>query len=102
MVTSSWLCWFRSFFHSKGRTYRKVSPRRRFDLEYLETRLAPAQTFIWTGADAGSSTLWSDDRNWQGGLHPQGLVSSLDDLVFPAGVTGNSLKSKDDIVGGTF
>ncbi len=63
-------------------------------LEHLETRLAPA-AFIWSGADAvatGNHGL-SDAKNWQGGVAPlfQSGGPSLDDLVFPSGLSGQAL-----------
>ncbi len=66
-------------------------------LEHLETRVVPA-TYIWTGA--GGSANWSVGANWQGGAQPMALASTLDNLVFPSGVT--ALTANDNIANGVF
>ena len=68
------------------------SRARPLGMEQLETRLAPA-TFTWTGL--GGNNFWSTPKNWldQNGVAtaPSGLPSgSLDDLVFPGGVSNTN------------
>jgi len=92
----SWSRWLRSWFHgSKGRPYVK---KRRLQMEQLETRLAPA-TYTWDGGGGNSNTRWSDAANWSTNVAPSGSAVSLDNLVFPTGVSGNSM---NDLVGATF
>src|SRR5262249_42884601 len=59
-------------------------------LEPLECRLAPA-TLTWTGA---VSELWSDYRNWAGGITPS-TTPEADDLIFPRAVVPHKVSNND-------
>ncbi len=96
MAPFSWSRWLRSLFHPKIKTYRKV--RRSLSLEHLETRLAPA-TYIWTGGSAVNA-LWSNPKNWAGGVAPTGSPATLDDLVFPSGVAVTNTNNDLPVVNG--
>src|SRR5437879_1753703 len=91
----SWTRWLKSWFDKpkKGKTFVK-GPRLR--LEELETRLAPA-TYIWDGGGGGN---WSSGANWVGNAAPTGSTTTMDDLVFPPGVT--QVNTSNDMVGATF
>ena len=74
-------------------------------IERLEGRVVlstSTTTFTWTGADATTSTNWSDGKNWMGGTAPTGLSANSEVLVFPAGVSGAALNSVDNIASGSF
>jgi autotransporter-associated beta strand protein len=76
--------------------------RTRVDCEELESRLAPASTFIWTGG-GGADTRWSTDANWNATgastLHPTGNATAVEDLIFPISAPVNS---RNDISNGVF
>src|SRR5262249_61970886 len=76
MPEFSWLRFLRSLSRVPGRKPEKIS--RRFRLEQLEDRLAPA-TFQWSGAGANSN--WSTGANWGGGVAPS--PTAFADLGFP-------------------
>jgi hypothetical protein len=82
-----WTRWLRSMFGAQAKT-RQARRRRSPLLEHLETRLAPAQTFIWSGS-GGINNAWSNGANWQGGVAPTGSAVDLDSLSFPIGA-GNT------------
>ena len=67
-------------------------PRGVVGLEVLEVRVVPSST--WTGLDAGTTTNWSDAKNWAGQIAPV----AGDDLIFPSGAS--SLVSNNDIGAG--
>src|SRR5262249_12389987 len=93
MAFSSWREWLTKWFNGNKcakRQDRRVVPRRlRPRLETLECRLAPATgvTDTWTGA---VSSNWKDVGNWTTS-NSSGLPENGDDLLFPSGVTNQTL-----------
>src|SRR5262245_48492283 len=93
MAFSSWRQLLTKWFNRKKRAQRKDrwvgSRRHRPRLENLECRLAPATgvTDTWTGA---VSSNWKDVGNWTTS-NSSGLPQNGDDLLFPSGVTNQTL-----------
>lgn len=80
-----WTRVLRSLFQPQTKTVTHSRPRSPI-LEHLESRLAPA-TFIWSGGGGAANRNWSNPANWVGNLAPDGALSNVDDLVFPATAT---------------
>jgi large repetitive protein len=83
MAAFSWRRWLGSLFARRANA--KQNRRQRLRLELLENRLAPA-TFTWSGA-SGLNNNWSTPGNWVGNAAPSGSAATLDNLVFPGGVS---------------
>src|SRR5437660_2537452 len=94
MAFTSWRKWLKSLRGATQSTRHGSAQKVRIplDLEFLETRLAPAvQT--WTGG--GTDNLWRDAANWAKKIAP----SPGDDLLFPKGAS--QLINTNDYVPGT-
>ncbi len=93
-----WTRFVRALVSPKSnRQIRRGTPPR-LKLERLEDRLAPATTFIWTGA--GANPNWSNPANWVGNVAPTGDPAAQESLVFNDSAI--SFVSNNNLVGATF
>src|SRR5687767_3943317 len=108
MAPFSWVRWLRSFYPSRIKTHRRRPKHQRLQVEELETRLAPAVTYTWTGG-GGTDTRWKNAANWSASdpvnasppPAPTGLAANNEDLVFSTSAPAASRTTVNDIAAGS-